>query len=140
MQPEADDRHLRQRSVKTLAWLGDAEFEREVRLRLARRGDYSVDRLDKARARIVNAGAQAELLAELLAAGVLDEAEEVVVRRGRNTALRGAGHRRGTVREYRAATALEALMAWWLLGGQRARFEALIIPAIEARVDAQLGD
>lgn len=140
MQPEADDRHLRQRSVKTLAWLGDAEFEREVRLRLARRGDYSVDRLDKARARIVNAGAQAELLAELLAAGVLDEAEEAVVRRGRNTALRGAGHRRGTVREYRAATALEALMAWWLLGGQRARFEALIIPAIEARVDAQLGD
>ncbi|EDM75798.1 hypothetical protein PPSIR1_34697 [Plesiocystis pacifica SIR-1] len=140
MQSEADDRHLRQRSVKTLAWLGDAEFEREVRLRLARRGDYSVDRLDKARARIVNAGAQAELLAELLAAGVLDEAEEAVVRRGRNTALRGAGHRRGTVREYRAATALEALMAWWLLGGQRARFEALIIPAIEARVDAQLGD
>lgn len=133
------DVDLRSRSIRTLAWLGDVEFEREVRLRLARRGDYSTDKLDKARARIVNATAQAELLAELLAAEVLDEREQSVVRRGRNTAVRAAGHRRGTVRDYRAATALEALIAWWLLGGARDRFETLIIPAIEARVDLALG-
>jgi rhodanese-related sulfurtransferase len=33
-----------ERSVRTLAWLGDAEFEREVRLRVARRGDFPTDR------------------------------------------------------------------------------------------------
>ena len=135
----ADDTALRGRSIRTLAWIGDAEFEREVRLRLARRGDYSTDKLDKLRAKIVNAGAQALLLEQLLAAEVLDEREQSVVRRGRNTALRGAGHRRGTVREYRAATALEALIAWWLLAGMRERFDALIVPAVESRIDELLG-
>lgn len=135
----ADDTALRQRSVRTLAWLGDAEFEREVRLRLARRGDYSTDKLDKLRAKIVNASAQARLLESLLADEALDEREQSVVRRGRNTAVRSAGHRRGTVREYRAATALEALIAWWLLAGEHARFDAVIVPAIEAAIDEVLG-
>ncbi len=155
----ANDRSLRDRSIRTLAWLGDGEFEREVRLRLVRRGDYSPDRLDKLRAKIVNAESQAELLAALLEQ--LDEAERGVVRRARNAAVRGGGRgragklaaaaqaegraeapaegrqRRG-IREYRAATGLEALVAWWLLGGQRERFEALLGPAIEARIDALL--
>lgn len=133
-----DDLRLRGHSLRTLAWLGDAEFEREVRLRLARRGDYPTDKLDKLRARIVNAEAQAALLAELLAAERLDEHEQSLVRRGRNTALRAAGRRSGTVRDYRAATALEALIAWWTLAGQHERFEQLIAPAIEARIDALL--
>ena len=67
---------LRQRSIRTLAWLGDAEFEREVRRRLSIRGDFSTDRLDKLRARIVNAEAQATLLAELIAAGALREGDD----------------------------------------------------------------
>jgi ribonuclease-3 family protein len=127
---------LRQRSIRTLAWLGDAEFEREVRWRLCARGDFPTDRLDKLRARIVNAEAQAALLAELIAAGVLSEAELAVVGRARNAAVRGAIRR--SVRDYRAATALEALMAWWLYGGQTERFAELIVPAIEARIDALL--
>ncbi|NVB37207.1 ribonuclease III [Pseudenhygromyxa sp. WMMC2535] len=135
---DAQDEPLRQRSLRTLAWIGDAEFEREVRLRLARRGDYPTDKLDKLRAGIVNAVAQAELLAGLLAAEVLDEREQAVVRRGRNTAVRAAGTRSGSVREYRAATALEALIAWWILGGERERFEALVIPEIEARIEAAI--
>ncbi len=137
---QTEDRALRQRSVRTLAWIGDAEFEREVRLRLSRRGDFKTDKLDKMRAKIVNAGAQAELLAGLLDAETLDERELNVVGRGRNTALRKAGHRRGTVREYRASTALEALIAWWILGGERARFDALVAPAIEAAIDRLLSE
>ena len=131
-----NDRALRDRSIRTLAWLGDGEFEREVRLRLVRRGDYSTDRLDKMRAKIVNAHAQALLLAELLER--LDETEKGVVRRGRNAAPRGSGRGSGGVREYRAATGLEALVAWWLLGDLRSRFDELIVPAIEARIDALL--
>lgn len=129
-----DDDILRGRSIRTLAWLGDVEFEREVRLRLCRRGDFPTDRLDKLRARVVKAEAQAELLAELLEAGVLRDDELSVVGRGRNAAVNRTGGRRG-IREYRAATALEALIAWWIVGGERARFDALIIPAIEVRID-----
>ena len=73
---------LRGRSIRTLAWLGDAEFEREVRLRLARRGDYPTDRLHALKARVVCAEAQAELLAAI--EPELDEHEAGVVRRGRN--------------------------------------------------------
>lgn len=132
------DISLRDRSIRTLAWLGDGEFEREVRLRLVRRGDYSTDRLDKLRAKIVNARAQAELLAEL--GERLDEKEQAVVRRARNAAPRGSGRGSGGVREYRAATGLEALVAWWLLGGLDSRFIELVVPAIEARIDALLAE
>ncbi|PRQ05343.1 Mini-ribonuclease 3 [Enhygromyxa salina] len=131
----SDDSKLRQRSTRTLAWLGDAEFEREVRLRLSRRGDYPTDRLDKLRARIVNAEAQAALLAELLDAGALREDELALVGRARNAAVRGGPRGRRNVRDYRAATALEALIAWWLVGGEAERFTSLISPAIEARID-----
>ena len=130
--------NLRERSIRTLAWLGDAEFEREVRLRLSRRGDYPTDRLDKLRARIVNAEAQAELLAGLLEAGALREDELGVVGRARNTSVRGSGRGGRNVRAYRAATALEALIAWWLTGGEAERFTELIVPAIEARIEALL--
>ncbi len=127
---------LRQRSIRTLAWLGDAEFEREVRWRLSARGDFRTDRLDKARARIVNAESQAALLGELITAGKLREDELAVVGRARNAAVRGVIRR--NVRDYRAATALEALIAWWLCGGETERFTQLIVPAIEARIDALL--
>jgi ribonuclease-3 family protein len=132
-----DDSQLRGRSIRTLAWLGDVEFEREVRLRLSRRGDYSTDRLDKLRARLVQAEAQAALLAALLDAGRLRDDELAVVGRARNAAVNRSGGRR-SIREYRAATALEALIAWWIVGGELQRFEALIIPAIEARIDELL--
>jgi ribonuclease III family protein len=132
-----DDLQLRGRSIRTLAWLGDVEFEREVRLRLSRRGDYPTDRLDKLRARLVRAEAQAELLAELIEGALLREDELAVVGRARNCAVKRTGARRG-IREYRAATALEALIAWWLVGGQSDRFELLIIPAIEGRIDRML--
>ena len=135
--PMSDDSTLRGRSIRTLAWLGDVEFEREVRLRLSRRGDYPTDRLDKLRARLVQAEAQAALLAALLEAGHLREDELAIVGRARNAAIGRTSGRRG-VREYRAATALEALIAWWIVGGELQRFEALIIPAIEAQIDALL--
>ena len=132
------DASLRQRSLKTLAWLGDAEFEREVRLRLSRRGDYPTDRLDKLRAKIVNAEAQAELLAELLEGGSLRDDELAVARRARNSASRSSARGAGRIREYRAASALEALVAWWIVGGERERFEQLLVPAIESRIQQLL--
>lgn len=127
---------LRGRSLRTLAWLGDVEFEREVRYRLARRGDYPSDRLDAMKTGVVRAEAQAQLLETLLPA--LTPAELDRVRRGRNAsppaAARG-GRRR--MEEYRAATALEALVASWCLDGDagRERMEQVLGPALDAAID-----
>lgn len=126
---------LRQRSIRTLAWIGDAEFEREVRIALSRRGDYPTKQLDTMRAKLVKAESQAALLTELIDAGVLTEAELSVVGRARNAAVRGTVR---DVRAYRAATAFEALIGWWLHGGDATRFTSLVVPAIERRIDALL--
>lgn len=129
---------LRGRSIRTLAWIGDAEFEREVRLRLARRGDWPTDRLHVLKARIVCAEAQAALLAAI--EPELDALEAGVVRRGRNVGLKASGRAARDVRAYRAATGLEALIAYWCLGepAVRARFEALLGPKLEAAIDAAM--
>lgn len=103
---------LLQRSVKTLAWLGDVEFEREVRWRLASRGDFPIDRLDAMKTRVVCAPAQAALLAEVLPR--LSEGERALVRRGRNAApAAGARSGRQGIASYRDATAFEVLVASW---------------------------
>ena len=125
-----------ERSVRTLAWLGDAEFEREVRMRLARRGDYPTDRLHAMKALVVCAEAQAQLLAAIEAG--LDEVEAGVVRRARNLSHKGGGRGVRSVRDYRAATALEALVGHWCfsVADGRERLAAVVIPWIEARIDA----
>lgn len=130
--------NLRARSIRTLAWLGDAEFEREVRLRLALRGDFPTDRLHVLKAKIVCAEAQAAMLADLEAE--LDDDEAGVVRRGRNVGLKASGRAFRDVRTYRAATGFEALVAHWCFGdpAARARFDALVVPRLEAAIDAVL--
>ncbi len=129
------DEPLRRRSIRTLAWLGDVEFERETRLRIARRGDWPTKRLDQIRALIVCAEAQARLLERV--AACLDEHEEATVRRGRNSAQRRAGRGRRDVKAYRAATGLEALVAHWSLGGSESwkRFDAVLGEEIETAID-----
>ena len=127
---------LGDRSIRTLAWLGDAEFEREVRVRLARRGDYPTDRLHVMKALVVRAEAQAELLAAIEAG--LDEVEAGVVRRARNLNHKAGGRGVRNTRDYRSATALEALVGHWCyaVAGGRERLAAVVIPWIEARIDA----
>ena len=127
---------LRLRSVRTLAWLGDAEFEREVRLRSALRGDYPTERLDAVKAMVVCAPAQAALLERIIPE--LDDDEQAVVRRARNTRPPPSARRRGSeARTYRAATALEALVAVWHLGDGTGtqRFTDVLVPALEQAID-----
>lgn len=129
---------LRARSLRALAWLGDAEFEREVRRRLVVRGDYPVDRLDAVKALVVRAERQAALLAVIEPS--LEDAEQALVRRARNQSPRGGGRTTRDTRAYRAATALEALVGHWFHGapaGQE-RFEALLAPLLEAAIDEAL--
>jgi ribonuclease III family protein len=126
---------LRKRRIRTLAWLGDAVFEQRVRWRIAARGDYSTDRLDAMKSDLVRATAQAQLLAAT--EPELDEDEQAVVRRARNASMPSSARSRRNVAEYRSATALEALVAHWVLAGPpgEARFEALLGPRLEAAID-----
>lgn len=126
---------LRTRSIRTLAWLGDAEFEKQVRWRVAARGDYPTDRLDAIKAAIVRADAQAAMLARIEPA--LTEDELAVVRRGRNAALPISARGRKNTQAYRASTAFEALVAHWSFEGADgvARFDALVAPALDDAVD-----
>jgi ribonuclease III family protein len=129
---------LRERSIRTLAWLGDARFEVEVRRRLAARGDYPTDRLDVMKAGVVRADAQAQLLASI--EGELEPAELDVAARARNAALPASARGKRNTRAYREATAFEALVAWWDLGPPpaRTRFDALVGPRLDAAIDAAI--
>ena len=128
------------RSIRALAWLGDAEFELEVRRRLCDRGDFPSDRLDAMKAEVVCAERQAALLAELEAEDALDDAERDLVRRARNADV---GRRRGReqARTYRSATALEALVGHWRHAAGDAdergdaRFDALLSSRIDRAID-----
>lgn len=126
---------LSRRSARTLAWLGDAVFEQEVRFRIARRGDYPVDRLDAMKAEVVRAEAQAELLAAI--EDRLDEDEAGVVRRARNAPVSAAGGAKRDVKTYRMATALEALVAFWAEkdADSWGRFGELLEEPLEKRID-----
>ena len=124
---------LRTRSIRTLAWLGDAEFERQVRWRVAGRGDYPTDRLDAIKAAIVRADAQAALLARIEPS--LSAEELAVVRRGRNAALPISARGRKNTQAYRASTAFEALVAHWALDeAGSARFDTVVGPALDDAV------
>lgn len=123
------------RSIRTLAWLGDAVFEQDVRRRLVQRGDYPTDRLDAMKAEIVRAEAQSKLLAAI--EPTLDEIEHAVARRARNARVGGTARTRTRVQEYRRATALEALVAHWELQGEagQQRYLDLVVPHLEAAID-----
>jgi ribonuclease-3 family protein len=127
------DAVLTGRSVRTQSWLGDAVFELQVRLRVAMRGDFPVDRLDAIKAEVVRAESQAALLEAVLPA--LDDDEAAVVRRARNTTPPTSARGRRAMQSYRAASALEALIArWWLVPDGDARFEALLGPQLDAAI------
>lgn len=130
---------LRGRSIRTLAWLGDAAYEREVRWRLARRGDFPTERLDAAKADIVRAEAQASMLAEIRSE--LTEHEAAIARRGRNANLPTSARGRKNTRDYRDATGFEALIALWALQEGEwgwARFEQVVAKRLEASIDVAL--
>jgi len=129
---------LRTRSIRTLAWLGDAAFEDEVRRRIAAHGDWPVDRLDAIKAAVVCAAGQAQLFDAVEPA--LDRGERALASRARNAGPTGTGPRRATTAEYRAATALEALVAAWLLDGEagRARFDAVLGAPLDRAIEAAI--
>ena len=108
-----------------LAYLGDTLWDLMVRARLVKRGGRMKD-LHRAAVKQVCAQAQSDALARIEA--VLTEEEAAVVRRARNA--RQTPTRNADPGDYRRATALEALIGWLYLTGQRERMEDLMRAAL----------
>ena len=116
------DDEIRAISSIGLAHLGDAVYELLVRTYLCAHGKATGTGLHRATVELVRAPAQAEAAEKILA--MLTEEEQAVFRRGRNANVHSIPQNASRA-QYQQATALEALMGWLYLRGQKDRIEAL---------------
>lgn len=108
-----------------LAYMGDAVFEKYVRLHLLQSGKVKPHKLHKEATNYVSAKAQAKIIHSLLGNNALSEEERAVVKRGRN-AKSGTVPKNTDVQTYRYSTAFEALIGYLFLAGREKRLEELI--------------
>ena len=115
-----------------LAYLGDSLYDLYVREHLIARGG-KVRALHREAITLVCAHAQSEALGRV--ADRLTEAEADVVRRARNT--RQSPPKNADAAEYHRATALEALVGWLYVTGQRDRMNEILALALP---ESQFGE
>ena len=108
-----------------LAYLGDSLYDLYVREHLIARGGR-VRALHRDAVHLVCAHAQSEALSRV--DGLLTEAEADVVRRARNA--RQTPPRNADAGEYHRATALEALVGYLYVTGNRDRMNAILSAAL----------
>ena len=108
-----------------LAYLGDSLYDLYVREHLIARGGR-VRALHRDAVHLVCAHAQSEALSRV--EGLLTEAEADVVRRARNA--RQTPPRNADAGEYHRATALEALVGYLYVTGNRDRMNAILSAAL----------
>ena len=117
-----------------LAYIGDGVWELLVRTRIIYKG-RSARHVHKDAVACVNAHAQAEAFHRI--EPMLTEAEADVARRGRNAHAHHAAPKNQDAADYRAATALEALIGYLYLIGQEERLLTLFKHSQEDAKDAQ---
>ena len=109
-------------SPVSLAFVGDGIFELMVRERLVARGGMPAGKLHKVSVSMVRAAAQAAVYEAVREAAT--QAELEILRRGRNVSL-SRMPKSCTPDEYHKATAIEALLGYLYLGGERQRLEEM---------------
>ena len=108
-----------------LAYMGDTVYDLYVRSHLVEAGG-KVGALHRRAVRLVCAHAQSEALGRI--EGKLSDEEAAVVRRARNA--HQSPPRNADAGEYHRATALEALIGYLYVTGQRERMETLLQAAL----------
>ena len=111
-----------------LAHMGDAVFETLVRTWLCAHGKATGKGLHRATIALVCAESQAEKAERILP--LLTEEELAVFKRGRNAQVRSIPAHASRA-QYSEATALEALLGWLYLSGDRERINALFCVMME---------
>lgn len=112
----------------SLAYIGDAVYDLEVREYLIKKGINKVQLLHKQATKFVSAAAQAEILFSLIEH--LDEQELAVVKRGRNAKSNNSS-KNASSDQYRYSTAFESLIGYLYLNKQQARLQWLIDSSIK---------
>jgi ribonuclease-3 family protein len=110
-------------SSAVLAYIGDAVYERYVRLHVYRQGILRPDRLNTASVKYVRAEAQAHAFDRLL--DELTAEETAVARRGKNHKITSMPHNVDQ-KIYRKATGFEALIGFLEISGNTDRLESII--------------
>ena len=116
------DDEIRAISSIGLAHLGDAVYELLVRTYLCAHGKATGKGLHRATVELVRAPAQAAAAEKILP--LLTEEEQAVFRRGRNANVHSIPQNASRA-QYQQATALESLIGWLYLRGERNRIEEL---------------
>ena len=127
-EPVMDRKAINQISALGLAHCGDAVFELLVRTYLCAHGKATGKGLHRATVELVRAPAQAAAAEKILP--MLTEAEQAVVRRGRIANVQ-AIPKNASRAQYQQATALEALLGWLYLRGEKGRIEELFAAMME---------
>ena len=122
------DDEIRAISSIGLAHLGDAVFELLVRTYLCAHGKATGKGLHRATVELVRAPAQAAAAEKILP--LLTETEQAVFRRGRNANVQSIP-KNASRAQYQQATALEALLGWLYLRGEKGRIEELFAAMME---------
>ena len=117
-----------------LAYIGDGVWELLVRTRIIYKG-RSARHVHKDAVACVNAHAQSEAFRRI--ESMLTEPEADIARRGRNAHAHHAVPKNQDAADYRAATALEALIGYLYLTGQEDRLLTLFKHSQEETKDAQ---
>ena len=116
-----------------LAHLGDAVYELLVRSHLCAVGKATGKGLHRATVELVKAPAQAERAERILP--LLTEEELAVFKRGRNANVHTIPHNASRA-DYLKATALECLIGWLYLRGEKGRINVLFAVMMEEEPDA----
>lgn len=122
------DDDIRAISSIGLAHLGDGVYELLVRTWLCTHGKATGKGLHRATVELVCAPKQAELSEKIMP--LLTEAEQAVFKRGRNANVHSVPHNASRA-QYQQATALEALLGWLYLQGEKERINELFCCMME---------
>ncbi len=128
-----DDGQIQAISSIGLAHLGDAVYELLVRAWLCAHGKATGRGLHRAAVELVKAPAQAARAERILP--LLSEEEMAVYKRGRNAHVHTIPHS-ASRSDYLKATALESLLGWLYLRGERERINRLFAVMMEEEEDA----
>ena len=128
-----DDDQIRAISSIGLAHLGDAVYELLVRAWLCAHGRATGKGLHRAAVELVKAPAQAVRAEKILP--MLGEEEMAVYKRGRNAHVHTIPHN-ASRSDYLKATALECLLGWLYLRGEKDRINELFAVMMEEEHDA----
>ena len=119
---------LKQLNTTALAYMGDAVYEQFIRERILTKGGTDVNKLHRISTMYVSAPAQAKIIKSLFVD--LTEEEQKLVKRARNRKYHTKAKNADPV-TYKWATALEALIGYLYLSGDKQRLAEICEKAVE---------